>query len=148
MIEVPAGYRLTRKVLTYITRGDTILVFTQPLSPEAGIQVPAGTIEDSETPEAAALREASEETGLSNLRIDRYLGSYHFDMSEYWAEIQERHVFHLLAPEGADEAWRHYECHACDGRGPIPFDLFWHSIDPAPPLIAGQGDMLHLLLKR
>ena len=38
-------------------------------APEAGIQVPAGTVEADETPAAAALREAREETGLGDLRL-------------------------------------------------------------------------------
>ena len=33
-----------QKVVAYITNGQRLLVFTHPLSPEAGIQVPAGTM--------------------------------------------------------------------------------------------------------
>jgi len=43
--------------------------------PYAGIQIPAGTIEPDETPNEAALREASEETGLSDLTVAAYLGN-------------------------------------------------------------------------
>ncbi len=43
-----------RKVLAYITNGDNgdrLLVFRHPYSPEAGIQVPGGTVhEGSEMP--------------------------------------------------------------------------------------------------
>ena len=54
------------KVAAFITR-DTpaerqLLVFRHP---DAGIQLPAGTIEVDETPEAALLREVREETGLA-----------------------------------------------------------------------------------
>jgi hypothetical protein len=41
------------KVLAYVTRGRELLVFTQPASPSAGVQVPAGTIEPAEEPAAA-----------------------------------------------------------------------------------------------
>lgn len=55
-----------RKAFAYITSLTTrnrLLVFSHPLSPEAGVQVPAGTMGDQESPEDAVLREAREETG-------------------------------------------------------------------------------------
>src|SRR5690348_18410922 len=65
---------LMQKALAYITWGNTLLVFSHPDFPEAGIQVPAGTIEPGEEPEAGALREAFEETGLSGLALVAFLG--------------------------------------------------------------------------
>jgi len=62
------------KMLVYITHANRLLVFRHPHHPEAGIQVPTGTIEQGESPEDAALREAFEETGLSNLEIGTFLG--------------------------------------------------------------------------
>ena len=44
---------LKQKALVYITWGDKLLVFSHPDFPEAGIQVPAGTIEPGEEPGAA-----------------------------------------------------------------------------------------------
>jgi len=41
---------ITEKVVAYITQGDRPLVFSHPLCPEAGVQVPAGTIEEGEAP--------------------------------------------------------------------------------------------------
>jgi 8-oxo-dGTP diphosphatase len=58
-----------RKAFAYITHRDQLLLFTHPLSPEAGIQAPAGTLEDGEEPEAGVLREAMEETGLTGLEV-------------------------------------------------------------------------------
>ena len=46
------------KVFAYITYHHRLLVFSHPFAPEAGIQVPAGTIKADEPPEAAVLREA------------------------------------------------------------------------------------------
>jgi 8-oxo-dGTP pyrophosphatase MutT (NUDIX family) len=63
------------KVTAFVIRrspdGYDLLLFKHPT---AGIQIPAGTVEPGEAPETAALREAAEETGLSGLRIRRYLG--------------------------------------------------------------------------
>lgn len=43
--------------------------------PTAGIQFPAGTVEEGESPEAAALREGEEETGLRGLKLESFIGS-------------------------------------------------------------------------
>ncbi len=64
------------KVTAFITRssqdGHYLLLFEHP---HAGIQIPAGTVEAGETPEAAAFREAAEETGLTALTLRRVLGT-------------------------------------------------------------------------
>ncbi len=63
------------KVTAFITRagpaGVELMLFQHP---NAGIQIPAGTVEEGETLEQAVLREASEETGLSHVRIVRHIG--------------------------------------------------------------------------
>ena len=68
--------RIIEKVTAFVIRkaaaGDELALFQHPY---AGIQVPAGTVEEGEAPEVAALREAFEETGLSPLSIRRYLGA-------------------------------------------------------------------------
>ena len=63
-------------VLAYITQRDRLLVFRHVVFAEAGIQVPGGTQNEYETPEEAVLREAHEETGLRDLRLDALLGEY------------------------------------------------------------------------
>jgi 8-oxo-dGTP pyrophosphatase MutT (NUDIX family) len=67
------------KVTAFITResehGCDLALFEHPY---AGIQIPAGTVEEGETPAEAAIREAQEETGLKHLSLRRYLG--------YWDE--------------------------------------------------------------
>lgn len=52
------------------------------------IQMPAGTIEPDETPRAAALREAREETGLDNLTIARELGAIDTPLTDEQRVIQ------------------------------------------------------------
>jgi 8-oxo-dGTP pyrophosphatase MutT (NUDIX family) len=64
------------KVTAFVTRptpaGAELLLFQHP---HAGIQIPAGTVEEGEAVEQAALREATEETGLHNLTRIALLGS-------------------------------------------------------------------------
>jgi len=66
---------IIEKVTAFITResadGHDLLLFKHP---NAGIQIPAGTVEDDETAEEAVLREVSEETGLTSLSVGQYLG--------------------------------------------------------------------------
>lgn len=64
------------KVTAFITRTGhnglpQLLLFCHP---QAGIQIPAGTVEVGEDWQTAVLREAQEETGLTQLTIQRYLG--------------------------------------------------------------------------
>jgi 8-oxo-dGTP pyrophosphatase MutT (NUDIX family) len=61
------------KVTGFVTRGRELLVFRHPT---AGVQLPAGTVEAGETPEAAVLREVREEAGLVETRIVRRLDSF------------------------------------------------------------------------
>jgi len=67
--------RLIKKVAAFITRGGVeeadLLLFEHP---DAGIQLPAGTVELAERPEDAVIREAAEETGLAGLTMIRLLG--------------------------------------------------------------------------
>ena len=139
------------KVLTYITRGNRLLVFTHPESPEAGIQVPGGSVEVDEKIEDAALREAVEETGLAGLRLSNFLGEMHLDMSEFgFNEIHRRYFFHVWCDEEAPQSWRHYEFTASDrpaGHPPIPFDFYWVDLtDDLPRLIADMGAYIPELL--
>ena len=62
------------KVTAFVTRtteaGLELLLMEHP---HAGIQIPAGTVEE-ETPEEAVLREVPEETGIEQGTVRRYLG--------------------------------------------------------------------------
>ncbi len=97
--------KTVRKVLIYVVRGDSLAVFRHRDLPEAGIQVPAGTVKRGEGDAEAALREAHEETGLHGLRLVRELGRELFDFSPFGRdELHDRGFFHMICdrptPEG------------------------------------------------
>ncbi|MFI7094876.1 NUDIX hydrolase [Streptomyces lydicus] len=131
------------KVLCYIVRDGKLLVFRhiEYSYEEVGIQVPAGSIREGETPEAAALREAREETSLKDFKIVRKLGEAEYDISPYRFELQRRHVFHLELAEPAPERWMSQEDH--DGeQEPTHFECFWIPLEAAHILQSGQGALL------
>jgi 8-oxo-dGTP pyrophosphatase MutT (NUDIX family) len=146
------GHRMTtikHKVFAYITHGERLLVFRHPFAPEAGIQVPAGTVEPDESPEAAVLREAYEETGLAGLALVRYLGAQERDMSDRGREeIHQRRFYHLRCGEEPPATWRHQETDPSDGATePIVFEFFWAPLpDDVPRLIADHDYLLPALV--
>src|SRR5262249_42768255 len=71
-IAMTAGIeKITAFVTRVVNSRQELLLFQHP---SAGIQIPAGTVEPGEGPEAAAIRETQEEIGLHAVAIDRYLG--------------------------------------------------------------------------
>ena len=136
------------KVIAYITCGDKLLVFSHTRYPEAGIQVPAGTVEEGESLEEAVLREAREETALDDLEIQSYLGVREYDLSALdGVGVQRRHFFHLALCGEAPARWRHYEKYPSDGSTePIDFEFFWARFPgEVPELAGGQGELLDIL---
>jgi 8-oxo-dGTP pyrophosphatase MutT (NUDIX family) len=132
------------KVFAYITHGDRLLVFRHPHAPEAGIQVPAGTVEPGEALDVAVLREAEEETGLPDLRLARFLGERQRDMRDIGRdEIHHRHFYHLICGGDPPATWEHWERDPSDGSEPPLFAFFWARLpDAIPDLIAGHGALL------
>lgn len=138
-----------RKGIAYVTRGRELLVFIHPFSPEAGIQVPAGTIEPDESPERGTLREAREETGLKHLRLGAYLGYQRRDMSDFdRSEIHHRYFYHLICEEHAPERWVHGEFDLADrSKMRHVFEFYWADLpDGVPTIIADQGLMIDRLI--
>ncbi len=133
---------IKRKAFAYITQNNKLLVFEHPDSPEAGIQVPAGSIEIGESPQDGALREAQEETGLSQLKIMRFLGEQVRDMSDFSkSEIHHRYFYHLVCDDDTPETWHHGERFPSDqpdhdGSVIHLFRFYWVDLDDLPQLIA------------
>jgi 8-oxo-dGTP pyrophosphatase MutT (NUDIX family) len=141
------GLLVVEKVFAYITWEGRLLVFDHVAFPEAGTQVPAGTIIAGEPPVAAALREAREETGLAELSSPVYLGTTEFDARPCKDETHRRHFFQLPLLGSAPERWRHFEPHASEsGEEAIAFELYWVSLPVAAAQLAhGHGALLGVL---
>lgn len=138
-----------RKAMAYITHGNRLLVFREPDFPEAGVQVPGGSMSPDERPEETVMREAFEETGLSELRLATYLGDVQRDFSSRGRfEIHHRHYFHLTIDGDVAESWQHVESDPSEGvHESILFELFWADLpDGVPQLIAHMDEKLPELL--
>jgi 8-oxo-dGTP pyrophosphatase MutT (NUDIX family) len=140
---LPGGISARRarhgQVIAYIVRGDSLVAFTHENDQDpvlgSGLQVPAGTIHDGEEPADAVLREAFEETGLTGLRVARYLGQDEVTWPGSAPHI--RHFFHVEADDAPDD-WHHIE--RDEGTGfPRPFHLFWLKRSEAWLLSSAQG---------
>ena len=141
-----------KKVYAYITLGEKLLVFNHVEFPEAGVQVPGGTMERDELPESAVLREALEETGLEGLQLAAYLGCDVMQVPESKpGEQHQRHFYHLVCTGGAPDNWLHYERHPSEGPlEPILFDFYWLPVAEAmealnPYYTARLNDLLESL---
>lgn len=131
----------TNKVLVYVVHGGSLLVFRHVAHPEAGLQVPAGTVEAGEDTAAAALREVREESGLE-VRIERCIGTYDFSMAPWGRdEIQHRTVYLARPVTEPAAAWRHWERDA-NGGGEYEFAFSWHPLEEPIELAGGQGRFL------
>jgi 8-oxo-dGTP pyrophosphatase MutT (NUDIX family) len=145
-----AGPATKRKVFAYITHASRLLVFQHTQFPEAGIQVPAGTVGEGEEPDTAVLREAFEETGLAGLELDVLLGETVGVASDAGLdEVHHRYYYHLRYTGDPPRVWRHWECDASDGSPPLEFELFWAPLPGGlPQLLPAHAAMLPKLLAR
>lgn len=137
--------KTVEQAFAYITHKGRLLVFRHPKTPAVKIQVPAGTVEQGETPRQAVLREAAKETGLSGLVFVSELGTVDF---EHEKVLYRRHFFHLAAKGDPAETWRHEEQQPSDGReDSITFEFFWAPLpDGVPVMVEGHAAMLPRLL--
>jgi 8-oxo-dGTP diphosphatase len=115
------------KALTYITCEQRLLVFRQPDFPDAGIQVPGGSVEAGEGLEAAALREAHEETGIGELVLQSYLGSVEYELKVDVGPPHLRHFFHLAYAGPLTARWQHVEQKPSTGA-PVRLELWWEPL--------------------
>ncbi|MDO4264700.1 MAG: NUDIX domain-containing protein [Deinococcus sp.] len=100
-------YRLREKVLCFVVQGGKLLVFDHVPDDGAGVQVVAGGVKAGEPPEAAAVRELWEESGLS-LSGPQYICSYLWEAPlPYRFTRQACHAYAFAAPEGVCDTWQH-----------------------------------------
>lgn len=97
------------RVASYITRptprGQELLVFSYPAVPDAGTHLPGGGVEPGERPDAAAIREAIEETGIQGgLTLHGVVGVQQTTYNTGAPCISV--YFHLVTDEPRD-TWRH-----------------------------------------
>lgn len=138
------------KVVVYVTcqkpgsEKYCLLLFRHVGIPEAGIQVPAGTIEIGESPESAALREIREESGLSQLNLVRSLGIRFFDCRPFGKdEIHRRFFYHYEAQGDFPGSWQHTELYPSDlSAESYLFEFWWEELDGNLPHIIGDQDAM------
>lgn len=138
-----------RKVLAYITRGEEpdweILVFQQKDNPDAGIQVPGGTIESDEFIIDALYREIEEETGITreNLELQGKVTKNKY-FPQHKNKIYERTIFHLSYIGDNVEKWEHI----VKGHGKDEGMTFCHRFVPVgeiPELAGNQDEAINFL---
>jgi ADP-ribose pyrophosphatase YjhB (NUDIX family) len=133
---------LKRKVLAYIVHQGKLLVYRQRGFPEAGFHIPGGTIDEGETPEAAVLRKAHEETGLDELKVVRLLGEQVRMMtSRSRDQIHHRYYFLLKCTGTPPESWGCAEHKpSAKSTDPIWLEFSWARLPNNIPELSGGQD--------
>lgn len=127
-----------KKVIAYILRekgGVTeILLHQHKDFPEAGFQVPAGTIEKNESEVEALLRETFEESGLSEFKEIKKIGECDFQNDEK-NEMHHRSFYLLQVEKNMPDIFEHI----VSGNGEdadLVFLYEWRDIKKIPKLAA------------
>ena len=135
---------MKQKVLIYVVRAGEawpeVLVFEHRDFPDAGLQVPAGTVEPGEAPEAAVYREVAEESGLTRAQV-RLVRKLAEAVEPEWD--QNRHAFLFTPVVNLPQRWSHRVAGAGEDQGMV-FDYDWLPVSDAARLAGGQGRFLHL----
>jgi 8-oxo-dGTP pyrophosphatase MutT (NUDIX family) len=135
---------MQQKVMAYLVRRGAarpeLLVFEHRDHPDAGVQVPAGTVEPGEAIETALLRELREEAGLTpaQVRVVRKLAEAYEIASD-----QQRHVFELAPLTALRDRWTHTVRGAGEDQG-LVFQYYWVPLTPALELAGDQHRFLTL----
>ncbi|SDX53331.1 NUDIX domain-containing protein [Marininema mesophilum] len=132
--------QLSKKVLGYIVRKNNnnweLLLFEHAAIPEAGIQIPGGTVEDFEDDlSAALLREIREESGLEDLTVltEILTEKFYHDIKK---ECQERHFFVLITSSKKNK-WSHTVNSSGKDSG-LQFNYYWKKLHTVCNLAANQ----------
>jgi ADP-ribose pyrophosphatase YjhB (NUDIX family) len=130
--------RIVRKSVAYITRNRRVLFFRAREAPSLGAELPGGTLVAGEDPAAGVLREAREETGLTEFGVPRLLGVVDYDPRDGKQEIHERHFFELPLLADAPATWdRVVE----EGNGLFTFSFFWVDSTTVPKKVYPGHDV-------
>lgn len=136
-----------QKVLAYITRKSSgtfseVLVFLHQDHPEAGLQVPGGTVDPGEDLSEAILREIFEESGLKLDKADivSMIGETDYQRKDI-PEINHRHYF-LIQRNDLPETWAH-TVHSSGADDGLVFLYSWMETSKAKIELTGQmGELL------
>ena len=129
-----------QKAFAYITYQNKLLVFIQPHSHDAGIQVPAGTVKDGEDTAVTVMREAEEETGLTTLTMQSFLGKAIFH-DQTKDEIHHRFFYHLTMDTPPQDRWQNLETDPCDGtNNSYLFEFYWVDLHHEDPHLIADHD--------
>lgn len=133
-----------KKVYGYVTRmrdGKTQLLVFRHSVPEAGIQIPKGTVKPKEVTHNAVIREIEEETGLRNLTVEELIAEDFWENDD--GAIHNRFFYKITVSSNRDE-WDYHPTGGEDEDGLI-FHYFWISSMNEVKLIRGHADYLNLI---
>ncbi|MBL4681128.1 MAG: NUDIX domain-containing protein [Pseudomonadales bacterium] len=138
------------RVFTYITNEDNLLVFDHVHHSHTGTQIPGGTIEANEKPDAAAVREAQEETGIQLYSEPFLISNTNIDMRPFGKnESLDCWFYHLRTSEMRNLTWKHAEKSPSDGSAnPIWFELYWLNVHENIQLSGIDDLFLHQIRER
>jgi ADP-ribose pyrophosphatase YjhB (NUDIX family) len=127
---------LYSRAVAYVVRDGALLVFDHRDLPEAGTQVPAGTVENGEDPADAVVREVLEECGVRT-RLVRELGFT--DAIAPRGDARRNFFFELTTDDPRNE-WEHVVGGGGSDLG-LVFSCRFVPLVELPPL-AADGDFL------
>lgn len=117
------------------------MVFKHKNIPEAGIQIPKGTVKEDEDTFSAVIREVQEETGIQRFEVEKLI------TEDYWENddgaMHKRYFYKIVCNEMADE-WEYNPTGGGEEEG-ITFQFFWVSSDEEVELIKGHADYLKMV---